>query len=310
MPDIIIDAPAPAQPQRDGWLPVDADGNQVYWKSYGDGTRSLLTLHGGPGMPHGYLQPLDRLATSDRTVVFYDQLGAGVSVVPESYDGWTVDACVEQVEAVRTGLGLGQIDLFGNSWGGWLAQSYALAYPENLRTLILSGTSASIAEYLANVQALRVGLGVDKHRVLMKAEASKDFGDPEYLDVIRELNATHLRRAWPFSLERSVREFEKLEEAGLFTPGAAYERMWGPNEFCCTGPLIDWDVTAELGRISTPTLILCGLHDEVTVACSQTLANGIPDNEFVIFGNSSHVNMLEREAELYLAAIDNFINRH
>lgn len=308
MPDITGTTSAHAP--RDGWLPVDAQGNQVFWKQYGDGPRSLLTLHGGPGMPHGYLDALGRLATAERTVTFYDQLGAGVSSVPDSYDAWTVQACVEQVEAVRIGLGLGQIDLFGNSWGGWLGQSYALAYPENLRTLILSGTSASVGEYLANVQALRVGLGAEKHRVLVRAEASQNFNDPEYLDVIRELNATHLRRAWPFTLEASVREFAQLEESGMFTPGPAYEKMWGPNEFCCTGPLLDWDVTADLNRITTPTLILCGLHDELTVACSQTLASGIPDNEFVIFGNSSHVNTLERESELFLATIDNFIRRH
>ena len=295
--------------ERDGWLAVDAAGNEVYWKSWGSGPTTLLTLHGGPGMPSRYLDTFSRLASASRRVVTYDQLGAGVAAAPDSPENWTVEACVEQLEAVRKGLDLGQFDLYGHSWGGWLAQSYVLAYPENVRTLILSGTSASIGEYLANIQALRVGLGIEKYRTLAKYEAQQQFDHPEYVSVINELNATHLRRAFPFTVETSLREFAEYAKTGHLDAGLAYERMWGPNEFCCTGTLIDWDVTADLGKIAAPTLITCGLYDEVTVSCSQTLAKGIPDNEFLIFGNGSHMSMWERETELFFAAVDNFITR-
>ena len=297
------------RPDRQGRLTVDSEGNSVVWQAFGTGDHTLLALHGGPGVT-GYLGTLARLAGPDRTVVIYDQLGSGASDTPADPAAWTVDRCVDQVEAVREGLGLGRVDIYGHSWGGWLGQSYVLAHPEQVNALVLSGTSASIPEYLANIQALRVALGPVKHRVLLRAEQTRNFDDPDYVSVIRELNARHLRRAWPFTIEKSEREIDELLGSGVLTVGPAYERMWGPNEFLCTGPLLDWDVTDEIHRITAPTLIMCGLHDEVTVACSQTLADAIPDNEFVIFGNSSHMNMYEREANLYFAAIDDFLRRH
>jgi proline iminopeptidase len=49
--------------------------------------------------------------------------------------------------------------------------------------------------------------------------------------------------------------------------------------------------------------------DELTMECHRTLADGIPDNEFAIFGNSSHCTILEKEADLYLDVIRSFLRR-
>jgi proline iminopeptidase len=85
--------------------------------------------------------------------------------------------------------------------------------------------------------------------------------------------------------------------------------MWGPNEFVCTGAELGFEVRDRLGEIRVPALILCGYYDEVTLACHRTLADGIPDNEFVIFGNSSHLTILEKEADVYLDVISSFLRR-
>ena len=59
-----------------------------------------------------------------------------------------------------------------------------------------------------------------------------------------------------------------------------------------------------------PALVLCGFYDELTpTRCSRPLADGIADTEFVIFGNSSHMTILEKEAENYLAVIRDFLQR-
>ena len=95
----------------------------------------------------------------------------------------------------------------------------------------------------------------------------------------------------------------------LMDVGPAYFAMWGPHEFLLTGTLADWDVTDRLGEISVPALILCGWYDEVDLRCHRILADGILDNEFVIFGNSSHVTILEKEGDSYLAVIGDFVRR-
>jgi proline iminopeptidase len=56
---------------------ADVPGGRVWYEVVGDGPGlPLVTLHGGPGMPHDYLAPLADLGES-RRVVFYDQLGCG-----------------------------------------------------------------------------------------------------------------------------------------------------------------------------------------------------------------------------------------
>jgi pimeloyl-ACP methyl ester carboxylesterase len=91
--------------------------------------------------------------------------------------------------------------------------------------------------------------------------------------------------------------------------GPAYQAMWGPNEIVCTGSLLSWDVTDRLAEISVPTLIVTGWYDAVSLDAHRVLAERIPDNEYVIFGNSSHMLLKEKEADAYLAVVKSFIHR-
>ena len=97
----------------------------------------LLTLHGGPGAGHDYLEPLEALA-GDRPVVFFDQLGCGRSEQPDDHALWHIERFVEEVAAVRAALGLERIHLLGHSWGGWLAIEYMLGKPPGVESLILA----------------------------------------------------------------------------------------------------------------------------------------------------------------------------
>jgi proline iminopeptidase len=69
------------------------------------------------------------LETHNR-LIFIDERGSGSSERVEDVHRYTVENMVEDVEAVRTALGLGKISLLGHSYGGVLAQAYALKYQE------------------------------------------------------------------------------------------------------------------------------------------------------------------------------------
>ena len=90
----------------------------------------LLCLHGGPGFSHDYFEPIEALTNMGRQVIFYDQLGNGKSDQPDDPDMWSVELFVEEVGAVREALGLDQVHLLGQSWGGMLAMEYTLTQPE------------------------------------------------------------------------------------------------------------------------------------------------------------------------------------
>ena len=121
---------------------VDANGVMIYYEEFGKG-EPLMIVHGGPGASHDYFLPhLLPLARNNR-LIFIDERGSGKSGKLENAKLYTVENMVEDVEAVRKALGLGKMALLGHSFGGVLAQAYALKYQENLSHLILCSTFSS-----------------------------------------------------------------------------------------------------------------------------------------------------------------------
>jgi pimeloyl-ACP methyl ester carboxylesterase len=245
----------------------------------GPGTLPLLCLHGGPGSSHAYFGPLEQLADEGRQVVVYDQIGCGDSDRPEDVE-WSVELFVEEVGAIRAVLGLERIHLLGQSWGGILAQEYALTQPEGLASLVLSSTLASADQWVAEQKRLLADLG-------------PGAGDPEY-------RAAHFCR-----LDPQPPEMQQWQEKRNV---AVYEAMWGPNEWTATGVLAGWDRTDRLGEIDVPTLVLSGRYDACTPAVAETLTRGIPGAEHVLFEHSAHIPFVE-EPERYRAVLADFLER-
>lgn len=260
----------------------------------------ILCLHGGPGMTHDYIENLGDLARR-RPVIFYDQLGSGRSEWPDDESLWTVDRFVAELVAVREALGLQELHLFGNSWGGWLALQYVLDRRPELVSLTLSSSPPSVPRWIVDSAELRAELDEPVRAVLDRHEAAGYFGCPEYQWAITHFYRRHLCRTdpWPDCLERTF--------AGM--NGQVYMTMWGPSEFGpVTGRLSDWDVTGRLSEIEVPTLVTCGRHDEARPGHVAVLAAGIAGSELAIFENSSHTAFIE-ERELYLHTIDDFLAR-
>lgn len=293
----------------DGRLVIDDAGHEIRYWLHGDGTETLVGLHGGPGMDHRYLERLSEVAGDGLQVLLYDQLGSGESDRPDDASLWVVPRFVEELDTVRKELGLGRVHLLGHSWGGCLAIQYTLDHPEGVKSLISSNIGPSIPEVVRGMHERRNELPTDVYRTIAKHEARGEFEHPEMVAAVNEYYARYTRRSTPFDLETSLAELETELYPVIDDIGPAYGTMWGPYEFICTGSLIDWDVTSRLHEIAVPTLILCGWYDEVVPACSRALADRIPDNEFVIFGNSSHMIPLEKEADAYLGIVRNFVDR-
>lgn len=274
------------------------NGYQIWYRRVGNGGIPLLILHGGPGAGHDYLEPLGELAT-DRPVIFYDQLGCGKSDQPDDRSLWQMERFVAEVDTVRQALGLEQIHLLGQSWGGWLAIEYMLTGPTGVVSLILASTSASIPQFVAETKRLKSELPPEVYETMQRYEATGEYHHPEYEDATLEFYRRHLCRLaeWPEPLLRS---------AANVTDNPVYETMNGPNEFMVIGNLKDWDRTDRLSQISAPTLITVGRYDELTPTCAETLHQGIPNSQVVIFEESAHAAHLE-ETEKYLHVVAEFL---
>lgn len=263
----------------------------------------LLCLHGGPGFSHDYFEPIEALTNTGRQVIFYDQLGNGKSDQPDDPDMWSVELFVEEVGAVREALGLDQVHLLGQSWGGMLAMEYTLTQPEGIVSLILSNTLSSAKLWKEEADRLRSELPPDVLATLQKHEQAGTTDHPDYEAAIDIYYQRHLCRITPMPdcLQRSF-------DVMLSNP-QVYNTLWGPNEFQSTGKLKDWDITHRLGEINAPTLVLNGRHDEATPRIAETIHKGIPGSEWTIFENSSHLPNLE-EPELFLEVITDFMEEN
>lgn len=278
---------------------IDVPGGQVWYKVVGSGESvPLLTLHGGPGGGHDYLEPLNALA-SERPVVFFDQLGCGKSDTPDDVSLWRIDRFVDEVTAVRDALGLDRIHLLGHSWGGWLAIEYMLGAPSGVVSLTLASTSASIPQFVYEAGKLISKLPREMAETMRRLEAEGDFENPEFEAGMMEFYKRHLCRLdpWPDPLMRCI---ENLDG------NIVYETMNGPTEFTVIGNMKDWSRIEKLGEIVAPTLITCGRYDELTPACSRTLRQGIMNSRMHVFERSAHMAHLE-ETESYLQILSEFL---
>jgi proline iminopeptidase len=115
------------------------DGHRVYVEQCGnpDGV-PVLVLHGGPG---GGCSPAMRRYFDPTVfrVVLFDQRGCGRSRPHASTVQNTTWHLIEDIETIRTTLGIDRLILFGGSWGATLALIYAITHPTCVRHLVLRG---------------------------------------------------------------------------------------------------------------------------------------------------------------------------
>ena len=283
------------------WLEL-SNGYKVWTKTVGDGPGlPLLLLHGGPGGGHDYLEPLEALS-SDRPVIFYDQLGCGKSDMPDNRALWTIERFADEVQEVREALGLKRCHMLGQSWGGWLGIEYMLRQPAGLQSFVLASTSSSVPQFSAECDRLIFELPQEHREALQYHGARAEFEHEAYAEAEAVFYSRHLCRLeeWPDCILRTV---ENLHH------NTVYETINGPNEFTTIGNLRYWNRTPELGQIKIPVLITCGRYDELGPACATKLHEGLSNAEMVIFENSAHVAHIE-EPEAYREKISQFLARN
>jgi proline iminopeptidase len=282
---------------------IDVPGGKVWYRVVGMEQKRvpLLLLHGGPGAPHDYLEPLEALG-DDRPVIFYDQLGCGNSDRPDDPALWTIERYLAELERVRAFLGLEKVHILGQSWGSMLATDYLLEMkPAGVESLIFSGPCLSASRWQADQRVYLAQMAEGIQQVIAEKEAAGDTGSPEYEDAVMHYYRRHVCRLdpWPECFNRTLEKFGK----------PAYEAMWGPSEFTITGHLRDYERAERLREIAQPVLFTCGRHDEAT---PETTAfyhrmQMNPWSELVIFEEASHGHHLEKPEE-FLGKLRDFLN--
>ncbi|MCX6634173.1 MAG: alpha/beta fold hydrolase [Acidobacteria bacterium] len=265
-----------AIPIQEGY--VDSGGVLIYYKSMGRGA-PLVILHGGPGATHDYFLPhLAPLARSFR-LVFLDERGSGRSQKLEDPAGYTVENMVDDTEAVRQALGLGQIALLGHSCGGVLAQAYAFKYQRNLSHLVLCSTFHSTAKMNQVFQKMLAGMPGELRDRIRSFEKAGLYGKGKPYERNR-YPADYMIAAWgegyfPYLYgRRPDPNFDPVASGNMAWD--VYREMWGSSgEFVIDGNLKSAEYGDRLATVRVPTLITVGDRDE----CAPSLSDGSSPGE-------------------------------
>jgi len=268
---------------------VEMRGGKVWYNVVGMGEGTpLLLLHGGPGAPSYYLNPLAALG-DDRPVIFFDQLGAGRSDRTTDTTLWTIPTFVAELDSLRRALGLTEVHILGHSWGTMLATQYFFAHPAGVKSLILASPALSTAEWVVDADTLILALPDSSQAAIAKHEAAGTFEDPEYQAAVMAFYQLYLARKQPWDPNMDS-TFAGLNEE-------LYRYMWGPSEFTATGTLRDFDVTDSLSLITVPTLFMTGEYDEARPATVEYHASLVSGAEVAIIPGAAHITMHDNPVE-------------
>ena len=260
---------------------------QLYFKEDGKGL-PLIVHHGGPGFDHTTICPFLGALAAHMRVICFDHRGTGQSSGPERADRYRFEDFVDDLEGLRRHLGLDKFALLGHSFGGMVAQHYALAYPERLSHLVLVCTAASnefIQEGMAN----------------LRGKVS--------LEVWRELDCISHE---PPTAENMKRAFV-LQAPVFFRSPAGIAAIdldavkWGPHSLAAWAHIARFDLRQCLSEIGAPTLVIGGRHDLGIAPCfSEELARLIPGATLAISEHSAHFPYMEDE-KWFMEEVERFI---
>jgi pimeloyl-ACP methyl ester carboxylesterase len=252
---------------------LDIEGRHVHYRDEGRGA-PLLLLHGTSSSLHTWDGWVEKLVAT-RRVIRLDLPGYGLTgPAPDGDHSPAREARV--VAALLTRLGVSQADVAGNSFGGRVALTIALAYPQRVRKLVLidaagmSGQKAPTIFSLAKVPVLSSVLRWVTPRFLVRMNVEEVYG------VDARVREDTVDRYHAMALREGNRQ-------------AVLERFRG-------APTPDLD--DEVGAIRAPTLILWGARDVwIPLPLGERLQRAIPGSRLVVYDDAGHVPMEELPAQ-------------
>jgi 3-oxoadipate enol-lactonase len=251
---------------------VRPDGVRLNFEVHGDpGAPPMILLEGLGGDIPGWRRNIPTLA-QELWVIAYDFRGNGRSDDPPG--PCTMATFVDDTLALLDALGVERAHVYGQSFGGMVAQELALTAPERVRTLILACTDMG-----RRTTIRREGATAPKHEP-WRALYAAGFPDehPEHVADDLRIGAAH-----PDHPVGGRRQWEAME---------------------------GFDTYDRLPDMRIPTLVVHGTADQlIPVENGSRLAARIPGAELVLLEGAGHVYHSERPDEADAAVLD-FVRRH
>ena len=229
---------------------VRAGAVHLHYRISGDGRETLVLVNGVGDDLEAWANQVDDFVAAGLRVVSFDNRGVGLSSQPPG--PYTSAEMAGDLKTLTTELELEPFHLAGVSMGGVIAQEYALAHGNDLRSLVLANTYATPDPYSrAAFESWAVVAEAAGMAVMMRQQAPWIYSPAFY--------AAH-----PERVAELIREAQKSTQ-----PAAAFAAQ--------TAALIDHDAQARVGAITVPTLVIDASDDIIIrAALSRRLYEGLP----------------------------------
>jgi len=276
-----------AEPMR-----AQVNGTELYYETLGQG-RPLMLMHGGLGLDHTAFTPGFNQLGDQVELIYYDHRGNGRSERPASFDNLTHETWIADADALRAHLGHERMILFGHSYGGFLAQDYAIRYGDHLDGLILCNTAPAL-DYMDVVMANAAARGTPEQLTALGQLFGRPMtDDADFQQMWGEIAPLYFKH---FNAEAAA----AIDETTLYSAAA-----WNHVNANCL-PL--FNTLDRLNEIKTPTLIISGADDWITPPAQggERIHAALPNSELVIFEESGHWPFIE-EPDKFMTVVRKWI---
>jgi proline iminopeptidase len=269
------------------------NGARLHFETHGDPSApGVVVLHGGPGVGDSREHPRDYGALGDEfRLLFYDARGCGRSEdrPPYTHEQWVAD-----LDELTRYVGMERFSLIGHSYGGMVAQEYAIGHQNRLDRLVLVDTAPTSVDHDEPIRrALDTGLPGMEEGWLRKLFEGRLDSDAEFRDVWERLLPLYFEGAFDPTLPRQLAD------------GALLHFETHNFAFSVNNPR--FDVRSRLGDLRVPTLVVCGDNDWITpLALSEDIARRIPGSRLEVFEHSGHRPMIDHPAK-FISVLRGFL---
>lgn len=286
---------------------VQVNGAKLYVVTVGKGD-PLFIIPGGPGGAHYGMRTFDSLA-SKYMIVYFDGFGRGKSDTAKDVKEYTIDRDVDDVEGLRVALHLDKINVLGHSYGGVVAQGYAVKYPQHVKHLVLANTFHSYVMWQANDDNSNHEIKTNYPEVwdtLMKIrEQGYVSRDELHQDIYGRVPYGFLYAYNPENfIARGKKPYPNPMNTKLY-----YQMVGKDGDFIVGNDIGNFDFRTKLKNLRMPVLIYGGRYDRVAVPAMMVKYRlYCPQARFVMFEKSGHNPQVEEPAKLF-PLLDEFLRK-
>ena len=241
---------------------------------------TLIAIHGGPGNSSDYMASLHRLATERLAVVTYDQRGVGESTAPGG--GFAMEDYLSDLDAIRQFVGVPRVHLLAHSWGGLIAQRYAIEFPQHVRSVIFVGSGIFSSE------AYEEGRRVRGMRI---AELQERGIIPNPLTSLTDILPAYFSDPL-FDLPDEMKD--------MFYDPTVEQRTWSA--------LDDYDFSAGIDRFAAPVLVIYGEDDPYGFPLAQSTTEALPASMVTVTMIENCGHYWQEQKDEFLAIVAQFLS--